>query len=253
MVGNDVVDLRDTDADPGTLHPRFDARVFSRAERGRLAASPDVVRERWSLWAAKEASYKLARKHDSSTVFSPIRFEVDLEAERSLAPAAAQLGKVRTGRVSHGDREYRVRVSNGADFVHAIATPPVFDAASSKGELISGLARLGDDPSGGDMPPGDGLALSNGRALSNSRAFPHSRAVRRLAREAVARRLGIAAEDLEIRKHGRVPVLYRRGRVLEADLSLSHHGDWLAFAWRLGEPQGLACTSGARQSEGIED
>ena len=33
MVGNDIVDLRDRDSDPATLHPRFDERVFAPHER----------------------------------------------------------------------------------------------------------------------------------------------------------------------------------------------------------------------------
>ena len=48
MVGNDVVDLRDPDADPATLSARFDLRVFGPDERDRLAASRHPVRLRWT-------------------------------------------------------------------------------------------------------------------------------------------------------------------------------------------------------------
>ena len=39
MIGNDVVDLADPDADPGRLHPRFDGRVFDPSEHALIAAS----------------------------------------------------------------------------------------------------------------------------------------------------------------------------------------------------------------------
>ena len=61
MVGNDVVDLRDPDVDPSTLHPGFDGRVFCRDELESLEASPDPVCQRWRLWAATEAAYTLVR------------------------------------------------------------------------------------------------------------------------------------------------------------------------------------------------
>ncbi len=59
MVGNDIVDLGDAETCNGPSHPGFDARVFAPVERRALAASPAPNRLRWSLWAAKEAAYKL--------------------------------------------------------------------------------------------------------------------------------------------------------------------------------------------------
>ncbi len=77
MLGNDVVDLCDRDSHPTTLHPRFDERVFTDGERAALAASDSIGRERWRIWAAKEAAYKAARKLDARICFSPRRFVVD--------------------------------------------------------------------------------------------------------------------------------------------------------------------------------
>ena len=64
LVGNDVVDLHDPQSQPEALHPRFDARVFSLGEREALGASSSPHSLRWSLWAAKESAYKLAKKLD---------------------------------------------------------------------------------------------------------------------------------------------------------------------------------------------
>ena len=54
-----------------------------------------------------------------------------------------------------------------------------------------------------------------------------SDAVRDLARRDLAARFG---GGLSVAQRGRVPVLHRRGEPLPADLSLSHHGRFVAFA-----------------------
>jgi hypothetical protein len=54
--------------------------------------------------------------------------------------------------------------------------------------------------------------------------------VRRLATTAIAGLLGVARAELGIERVARVPVLVLRGRRIAADLSLSHHGRFVAFA-----------------------
>jgi phosphopantetheinyl transferase (holo-ACP synthase) len=55
-------------------------------------------------------------------------------------------------------------------------------------------------------------------------------AVRRLAVAAMAPWLGVSADDLEIVREHRVPRLQRCGQPLPLDISLSHHGRFVAFA-----------------------
>ena len=108
MVGNDVVDLGDPEVREDALHPRFDERVFAPEERAALSKGADRNRLRWTLWAAKEAAYKTARKLDPAVIFSPARFVVRLDAGRR-------------GVVRHADRAYPVRVRQAADWLHAVA------------------------------------------------------------------------------------------------------------------------------------
>ncbi len=108
MIGNDVVDFDDPEAQPAASHPRFDRRVFSAVERKAIAASTDPGRERWVFWAAKEAAYKLLRAADSTTVFSPRKFEVT-----RVGPSRASVRW--QDRVLHVDLEIRQRA------VHAVA------------------------------------------------------------------------------------------------------------------------------------
>jgi len=199
MVGNDVVDLYDSESRTEGLHPRFDTRVFTARERAVIGESCEPTRVRWRLWAAKEAAYKLVRKRTPTTVFSPPRFEVELTSPHSA-------------RVVHGQDRIPIDYEENDGAVHAVAAASPGRAAA----VFSGWRRLALDEAGGGDPEAP------------------SRAVRTLLCERVAERLGVDASELDVRRKGRVPFLWVAGRPAAADLSLSHHGDWLAFACELG-------------------
>jgi len=188
MVGNDVVDLRDRSVASGPRHPRFDARVFAPAEHRALRESEAPNPLRWAFWAAKEAAYKVAKKLDDATVWSPLRFVVHLESG--------------LGTVEHAGREIPVRVEADAERVHAIAT----DGAGGFARIRACVAEL---------PAPD--------------ANP-SEAVRALARADLAELLGAAPGTLEFARRGRIPVLRIAGGEAPLDLSLSHHGRFVAWA-----------------------
>jgi len=206
MIGNDVVDLRDAETRPGKRTPAFDARVFTSAERARIAGAPDPARERWTYWAAKEAAFKLARKCQPGSSFIPRRFEVELGGGWKQAAAQSQ----RTGRVLWEGGSFDCDGLSGPGFVHALCR------------------EVG-------APPPDYLICERVKSLSAKGAHPDapSRAVRRLALRALARRLEVDEEALEIRKRGKIPFLYKGDQRLAADLSFSHHGQLIAFACRL--------------------
>jgi hypothetical protein len=187
MLGNDVVDLGDPETRPGARHPRFDARVFTREERAALAAAADPERLRWSLWAAKEAAYKCSKKLAPEICFSPVRFAVRLDTDRTGSAFAE--GAARGALL-------------GGDALHAVAT----DAGDPERTVL--------------------------RAVSSWRPRPRepSQAVRALARDAAAAHLGCAPGEIELWREGRVPRLRRRGAERGLDLSLSHHGRFLAAA-----------------------
>jgi len=189
MVGNDVVDLRARAVVSGPRHPRFDARVFAPAEHRALreSAAPNALR--WTLWAAKEAAYKVAKKLDDATVWSPLRFVVSLDGACG-------------GTVEHAGRQIPVRVEADGERVHAVAT----DRAEALAGVRSRVAELRAE----DADP--------------------SAAVRSLAREELAPLLGAPPGALEFARRGRIPLLRLAGRAAPFDLSLSHHGRFVAYA-----------------------
>src|SRR5262245_6497040 len=196
MIGNDVIDLGDGESRAEGRHPRFDHRVFDGRERELIGASPQAERVRWLLWAAKESTYKALKKEDPRTVFAPSRFVVRLAGDGQPTVAV-------------GNRRFRVDVVTGTGHVHAVAR-----AAGDPPDAIVGAV--------GTLPPATAAGDATGSA-----------AARRLAISTLARILGVAPEDLTIRRDGRIPTLWWRGRRSAADLSLSHHGGFVAFACML--------------------
>ncbi|MFV1988533.1 MAG: 4'-phosphopantetheinyl transferase superfamily protein [Gemmatimonadota bacterium] len=199
LVGNDVVDLRDLENQPSAIHSRFDERVFTRAERARLTLEATAHRTRWRMWAAKESAFKVARKIDPAVRFLPRRFAVRFEGNARAV-------------VQHAVGRFDVSFSGADDWVHAIAT------------LSDGVAAR--------VPAAMVPAAMIERVHRGRSAAAHASArVRTMARSAVGSLLSIAPAEIEIAPAGRIPVATWRKLPLPVDLSLSHHGRFLACAW----------------------
>lgn len=195
LVGNDIVDLEDPSSQPDAIHPRFDARVFTPGERAQLLAARSAHRLRWSLWAAKESAYKVAQKLDPGVRFFPNAFVV-----RLLSDARAE--------VDHRIGCFQVWLDGADDWVHALATP--LDGAGAR--PFSGVDRL------------DSGRLESIRENASAR-------VRDLARAALGSLLSITPFEIQIVAERGIPMARRQGESLPVDLSMSHHGRFVACAW----------------------
>jgi phosphopantetheinyl transferase (holo-ACP synthase) len=220
FVGNDIVDLHDPESHPGALHDRFDHRAFTDDERAVLSVSASPHRLRWTLWAAKESAYKVAKKIDPAVGFRPRDFRV---RQMGSGPAAeGRMGEERAV-VSHEIGSFAVWLDRTDDWVHAIATLSSADVLSV-----------------GRWPGGAGVERLRPEGVDPSRR------VRELACEAVGSRLQLPPEHVHIEADGRIPVALLGDRRLPVDLSLSHHGRFVAWAW--GE-RALGPTRGALPAE----
>ena len=194
LVGNDVVDLNDPESQPEALHARFDARVFTFAEREALSASGSVHELRWTLWAAKESAYKVAKKLDASVRFLPRDFLV------------RQVGEGRAV-VMHETGPFEVRLDRTDEWVHVVATLTVADVPSTHRPVSAGVERL--------EVPGTGP----------------SRTVRERVCAALGSRMVLPPGQVQIAADRGIPVALWRDRRLPVDLSLSHHGRFVGWAW----------------------
>ncbi|KAA3639088.1 MAG: hypothetical protein DWP95_11195 [Proteobacteria bacterium] len=70
MLGNDIVDYHIDEKK--YQKPRFTQRILTPQEQQYLAQSNDPNGFLWSLWAAKEASYKALQRNRQQLTFSPV-------------------------------------------------------------------------------------------------------------------------------------------------------------------------------------
>jgi hypothetical protein len=127
-----------------------------------------------------------------------------LDAATVWAPQRFEvsLDSLVAGHVRHGERVLSLRVEASDAYVHALAQAP---------------PRAGDER----------------HAIAEQAGEDASEAARALARAHLAAQLALAPERLSIARVGRVPVLCVDGAPAAADLSLSHHGRFVAFAAEL--------------------
>lgn len=229
-VGNDVVDLED----PRTLGRHEDARFLGRvlcaAERVALASSDDPFTGLWAFWAAKEAAYKVASKlRGSPPVFAHAAFVVTWPEEAQGAWA---------GRVEYEDVRVPVRVVRHGSALHAVA-------ATSRAGVSAALEGLEPLRAAG-VEWGERLDALLDRFTEREADAIHSvasAAVRLRARRALALALRVEESALEIIcdpgvKGRRPPRVLLGGEPAAADVSLSHHGGWIAWAVLLQKPVG---------------
>jgi phosphopantetheinyl transferase (holo-ACP synthase) len=230
-VGIDVVDLTADRIRTREPNARFLERVFTETERSRIESASDRMIEVWSLWAAKEAGFKVISKLEGSPpVFEHRAFEV------VDAPGAP----LRTLRYRGLRLDLTVRVEPDHLVVHAWNDP-------SSLVLVSEMSLTAAREELGFVEPFDAWCE---RLLSpDERDAVHSQAsafVRILARRDAARFLDLSEERLSIRCPAgqvgrRPPFLYLDGgEMSSADVSFSHHGRQLAWALSVPwSPSGL--------------
>ncbi len=185
-----MVDLGDPAIADHHENERFVARVCTNEERARVAAADDPRALLWTLFAAKEAAYKVVVKLGRAPGFAHRKFEISPDATS----------------VRYGDLELHLSVDSNAERIHAIAstgTEPVTSAATP-------------------TPPGEHPGV----------------AARRLLCEALAEQLQCEPGELEVVRP-RVPAswdgfgpprVHRANEPIDADVSLSHDGRFVAFA-----------------------
>lgn len=215
-VGNDVVDLRDPRTTGKDRDSRFLARVLRDHERAAVAASADSHEALWLHWAAKEAAYK---------VVSKLRGEPPVFVHRDFVVVGDA--------VEHEGARYPLDVRRHGPALHAASC-----VGAPLHELVTGLGRLddADAPWGGTLD--ELMARLSGREADPVHSLA-SAAVRLGARGALAAAMGVEEDRLEIVcapgvTGRRPPFVLLDGAPAAADVSLSHHGDWIAWAILVG-------------------
>jgi len=249
FLGNDVVDLRHPSIATPRRKDRLEARVLAPEELSWLdegdPEEPFRTTRFWSLWAAKETAYKVLSKSLGS---SPVMAHRALVSRLQFTSPTEELVEVR-GEVLSGP--LRVRLSGWAsrEYVHLMGV-------GSRGESTPGSQadREESGPAGAQPPLEMGMErLPPGLVLEELRhhftdrewAGVHgipSAWVRILARRRLAGLLSPSGARVEILtsgdRPGRTPPTVRVDGSPRPglDLSLSHHGRFVAWALLLPSP-----------------
>jgi phosphopantetheinyl transferase (holo-ACP synthase) len=220
-IGNDIVD-QDVS---GTKHTdqRFMQRVFTENERRLILESslPEIVL--WCLWAGKESAFKIVSKLAGPSVFAHRRFQ-NRCFEYSL--------KNDTDVIARGQMEYQnnrldVFYFGNVSVVHVFAHLPV-EQSDTKFRAYTDYTLF-------QKSSEDWRDLFT-EAEKKSIRFPEAAGVRQHCKRAIAEKTGIGIQRLQIIRPSKQnipypPYLLIDGKPCEIDISLAHHGKWLAWAF----------------------
>ncbi len=196
-------------------------RVLTSAERSRLDHFPDKDVLLWSLWAGKETAYKILVKDNPDLPFLPKTCEVHLD-EYGLRGTSTDPGSCNPhidGAVATPHGIIPIRLYRRCTYIHAIGLSQgetLFDYVFWRVEVLPNLTGV------------DSLEVE-------------SRIVRQALKRCVATHLGWNEKDMEIRRmesgsRPGPPRLYYQGKRTTLDLSLSHDGNFGAYAVLIQDP-----------------
>jgi len=231
LLGNDIVDLRASGVAGKSRHARFVNRVFSDDERSAIHTAQDADLTLWLFWAAKETAFKVISKVSGPPVFAHKKFATTL-----LEPASP--GTVPLT-VTHGTHTILVEAALHKDYVHAVGT---LRSEDDPADVLAGVHRGVHAMTEADREEWGDTATWHShfnQAELGSIRRAESALVRFHCKNAIAEELGIPANRLQIVRHT------RKGKTLppfvlldnqpwpDIDISLSHHGGWLAWCFYL--------------------
>ena len=234
-VGNDIVDLGHPRCSGKSTDLRFLNRIFHSSEASRILSEEDPDRALWLHWAAKEAAFKVVSKVlGDPPVFSHAKFVVYVDRDSTSRAGGFPIW----GTVEWNELSLPFRAAVNETRVHALSwsgKDPSQEAPDI--EIATGEAFVGS----GDLL-GTGAApfefMLKERFSARERRSIHSPSSaygRLLARTAIADALDVEEKRLEIvcgdQPNGRTaPQVLLDGQDADVDVSLSHHGDQVAWA-----------------------
>lgn len=206
-VGNDIIDLTATASVGKSRDIRFIKRVFTTYEQSCIdrTDTPDTML--WNLWAAKEAAYKAVKKAHPEANSIPRSYEVHLEGTDRPSKTG--------GHVCSPYGKIKIRTDLACYHIHCVSMSGEgahWDSVISRVEEISTEERSRRGESG---------------------------AIRNLLRKDLSHYLSISPDDMEIlRRRGPrglgPPQVYIGGKQAAVDISMSHDGSFMAYAFVTG-------------------
>jgi len=233
LVGNDIVDLSLLECQGKSGHTRFMQRVFSRREQQAILSSADTDRMLWLHWAAKEAAYKIISKLQPRPVFAHPRFEATVCYELSPCPPKCTCRQTFPLSVTYEAVRVELQAVLTHAWVHVYGALDGDAASVPAHRVMAGVSTLRPLPE-------QTLEILSSYLSPAEMESVHSQPsalVRLHAKARLAQHLHVSPERLQIVRPGppgdrQPPRLLVDGRHADdVDLSLSHHGNHIAWAF----------------------
>ena len=230
-----MVDLTDPRHIGKAKDERFLLRVFSEKEREDIYAAADPDEALWIRWAGKEAAFKtISKALGAPPVFVHPQFEVALapsrgsHSESSNSPGPPPI--THFGEVRHEEHVLPLRIEVIGVKLHAVTWRPSPGGTNPFFTLGSREIREPAGPWEETLRP---IFSAREWACISHRA---SALARLAARHSIASAMGVEEQELEIvcgpgNPGRRIPKVLLGGEETSVDLTLSHHGRLLAWAF----------------------
>jgi len=233
-LGNDVVDLTDPRHGGKAGDNRFLQRVFSPEEQEDIRTSLNPDRALWMRWAGKEAAFKTVSKaQGSAPIFNHPSFRTTVFGRRGALPDGApppDNPMSRFGQVEYERFLLPLRIEVVGTTLHAVTWTP------DPGHDIPPFV-WGSQEAVGPTHDWRGLLEARFSAKEWDCVSHRASALARLAaRRSLAASLKVEDTAIEIgcgpgEPGRRIPKVLLGGEEAPVDLTLSHHGRLLAWAY----------------------
>lgn len=221
-IGNDIVDLERSPKHKAQ-DQRFMQRVFTPQEQAAILEAKDPETLLWLFWAAKEAAYKAISKIDSPPVFSHKLFEV------SLSPDKYWVVKYQ----EHIAKCYTHIVENQLVHVICVLYETQQNTLSLKTQCHQNIHKISKQE---QLYWQDGANLENAFSATELESInhPESAIARCKLKDHIEQQKQWPIDEIEVirpskNKKMHPPYLLYQGNKTEIDISLSHHGAYVAW------------------------
>ena len=203
-VGNDIVDLREPANAGKSRDSRFLKKILIAAEIEFVQNAKNPDKALWSLWACKETAYKFKKKSCADTAFLPRLWKVILKNPE----AACSNGEVK---ITDAETVY-IRLFSYSRYVHCVAA----DSPADLDRLICKVEALPEK--------------KNEKRIDQS-LFLRECLVRSLADFFHLNFSDIKINRIKEKNELQPPHVYINGKKSDIDISLSHDGHLVAYAF----------------------
>jgi phosphopantetheine--protein transferase-like protein len=199
-IGNDVVDLKEQANADKSGDSRYLKKILTDAEIEFVKNAGNNDAALWSLWACKEAAYKVIKKSFPDAAFIPRRWQVTfIKTQSEYLEGEVIIPK--KGSVS-------VRLFSNPDYVYCVGV----DSLAVLNKFIFAVERLPERE-------------------TNPSFFLRHCIVQHLAKHISLNFQQIKIKRIRQNDELQPPRVYIDGRITDIDISLSHDGRFVAYAF----------------------